>query len=146
SGPPRWRWRAGRRMSRILSRRRTRLSSLRLPAFCGASFPSPPVPSPGCSAGCGWCSRNDPHAVARLGHGEEFRGVSGGHADAAVGCRIAGNDTLMEPEVAATEALEIRHARIIDGGGPCAVLVRDDELAGGCGAPLPTGGHLRGED
>ena len=49
---------------------------------------------------------------------------------------------LMETEVAAAQALEIRHARVIECGIPIAVFVRDDVFAGRGVVALFTGGNL----
>jgi hypothetical protein len=83
-------------------------------------------------------SRKDADAVAGFGHGEQFGGVSGGDADAAVGGGVSGDDALVQPEVATAEALEIGHAGVLEGGGPIAVFVGHHVAA-------PAGGDFGGE-
>lgn len=51
-------------------------------------------------------------------------------------CRMARNVALMKPEVSAAQALEIRHARVIESGGPIPIFVGNHILAGGSVVPL----------
>lgn len=77
------------------------------------------------------CSWHDSHAVAGICHGKQFGGILRWQADAAVRGGIAGEVSLMKAEVTAVESLEIRHARVVDRGGPGAVFVGDHKLTGG---------------
>ena len=58
---------------------------------------------------------------------------------------VTGDVSLVESEVAATESLEIGHAGVVNGGGPFAVFIGDDELAGGSRKSSSSSRNLGGE-